>query len=898
MPERPPCGSVEQLPVPVTPLLGRERELDELMRLLEATRLLTITGAGGSGKTRLSLELAHRTGEQFECLFWVDLAPTADPDVQEKILDALCIREAPATGAMQLIIDRLRDQRALLIFDNCEHVVHAAAVAAEGILRGCSRTTILATTREALGIAGEQTWLVPPLSMQDATQLFAERARAVVPSFAISEQNAKTVARICTRLDGIPLAIELAAARVKVLTVEQICDRLSDAFRILSTGSRTLPRHRTIWETIDWSYRLLSGNEQMLLRRLSVFAGTFTLEAVEAVCQGDDALTYLSALVDKSLVMFDTRYRLLETVRQFAAEKLSLPEREQLRERHARYFLEAMEAAEPRIFAGAVDPPTLARIDDEIGNLRAVFDWAEEDVARAEVELRLLYALHWYWFARGHFHEARRRAEQALAHAEHVDPIVRARAQVAFANVAVWQADWNVMRPAIDEAVNVLREANDPGTLSIALMLLGTAYAFAEKDDYSAAKTMAQAKEMARRLGRDVGLAMVSYWSGVTAQLRGDWSIARTELEECRDIGEQFGILPATGHANTVLGFVALHEKKRDEAIDSFRRALDVHAEIDDRWGLTQVIEGVGLLLLEGGEAETGTRLLAAASAAWLNLGARPGRDAEFEHQKDGRIRRALGDDRLRVVLASGAAMPYEGMVALAREQLQKLADTPAASQLRIRALGPVEIEREGEPVEGERRARELLLFLLTQSKGATKEQIGAALWPDADPARLRNNFHVTLHRLRKMLGGAEWISIENETYRIDRKNVEFDVDTFIAEARAAIRSRDDARIARAAALYRGDFMENTSASGWHEDLRDRLRELYGETLSALGRVSSDPRMAIDAYERLFALDPTNEESARNLMRALEKHGDAEGAARVYRRLKDALREIGEIPGF
>jgi len=895
MPERP-NGTLDKLPLPLTPLLGRERELDETTRLLESTRLLTITGAGGSGKTRLALELAHRIGERFDGVYWVDLASIAEPElIGQRILDALSIREAPAAGEMQVIIDQLRDRPTLLVLDNCEHLIHAAAIAAEAILRGCGRTTIVATTREALGIAGEQAWLVPPLSTSDASQLFEERARAVVPSFAIDANNAAAVARICTRLDGIPLAIELAAARVKVLTVEQIGERLSDAFRLLSTGSRTLPRHRTIRETIDWSFRLLSHDEQVLLRRLAVFAGSFTLDAAEAIC-GGDVLGLLSALVDKSLVLFDVRYRLLETVRQFAAEKLAQAgESERIREQHARYFLAMMEAAEPRIFAGAVDPPTLDRIDREIDNIRAVFDWAEEDAARAETELRLLHSLHWYWFARGHFHEGRRRADEGLARARNVDPVVRARAQVAFADSAVWQADWSALHPAVDEAVAVLRETDDLRQRSMALMLLGTALAFADKDDYAAAKTLAEAKETALRHGRDVGLALVLYWCGATAQLRGDWVAARAELEECRALGEQFGIAPAIGHASTLLGYVALHERKREEAVRFFTRALHVHAETDDRWGLTQVIEGIGLLLVDAGEPETGTRLIAAASAAWLNLGARPGRDAEFERERDGRIRRALGDERLRVILASGAAMPYDAMVALAREQVGRIESAPVASRLRVRALGPVEIERDGEPVEGERRARELLVFLLTQPKGATKEQIGAALWPGTDAARLRNNFHVTLHRLRKMLGGAEWISIENETYCIDRKNVDFDVDAFESEARAAIRSGDAARIARAAALYRGDFLQNASGAGWHEDLRDRLRDLACATLSALGRAraaASDLRGAADAYEKLLTFNPTDEDATRDLVATLTQQGDSAAAARAQKRLTAALRAL------
>ncbi|HEX2120416.1 MAG TPA: BTAD domain-containing putative transcriptional regulator, partial [Thermoanaerobaculia bacterium] len=235
-----------------------------------------------------------------------------------------------------------------------------------------------------------------------------------------------------------------------------------------------------------------------------------------------------------------------------------------------------------------------------------------------------------------------------------------------------------------------------------------------------------------------------------------------------------------------------------------------------------------------------------------------------------------------------------DAMVALAREQVEKLG-TIATSRLRVRALGPLEIERDGAPVEGERRARELLLFLLTQPKGATKEQIGAALWPDADAAKLRNNFHVTLHRLRKMLGAAEWISVDGETYSIDRRNVDFDVDLFESEARAAMRSGDAERLARAAAIHRGDFFENAPPAEWHEEIRDRLRELLAGVLAALGRArtaSGDFKAAAEAYERLFALDTTDEDAARNLMITLTKQGDVEGAERVSQRHQDALREL------
>jgi predicted ATPase len=735
----PPRRSRARLPLALTPLHGRARELDELrLRLTAGARMLTITGAGGSGKTRLALELAHQVRENYDDVVWVELAPLSDAElIGQQIMDAMGVRELAAEDVLQVVIDAIRDRSILFVLDNCEHLVQGSAVVAEEILRSCAHASIVTTTREALGVAGEQTWLVPPLSVEDAATLFVERARAVLPSF----ESDPLVEEICRRLDGIPLAIELAAARVKVLSLAEIAARLNDAFRLLSSGSRTLPRHRTIRQTIDWSYRLLSPDEQLLLRRLAVFGAAFSLEAAEAICGDVDVLTHLSALVDKSLVIAEgARYRLLDTVRQFAAEKLDAAgERDSLRAAHAQYFLSLVESLEPRLFAGAVDPEALATIDREIDNIRSIFDSSVDP----ELELRMLYSLHWYWFARAHFHEARRRITTGLSRAGDVDDVVRAKAQIAAGDAAVWQADWDALHPHVEEAVAVLRRANDPRARSSALTLLAIALAFADNEHAAATKLF----EEARREAHGVGLALTLYWTGVAAQLRGDWAAARAAFEEAYELGVKLDNKPAMAHPLTVLGHVALHEGKRDEAIRHFRRAFELHAELDDRWGLTQVVEGIGLLLLERTMApvaiETGTRLLAAASAAWLHLGAGPGRDAAFEEEKNSRIREAVDNDRLRVVLASGAAMSYESMVALAREQAARLG-TAEHAPLRVRALGPLEIFREGEAVEESARSRELLLFLLVHPSGRTKEQIGAALWPDADPSKLRNNFHVT----------------------------------------------------------------------------------------------------------------------------------------------------------
>jgi predicted ATPase/DNA-binding SARP family transcriptional activator len=923
-----------RLPVALTPLLGRARELEETGLLLRESRLLTITGAGGSGKTRLALELAHRERDRFEEAYWVDLAPLSDPDlVARQFVEAMRVRDLSAEDMLQVVIDSIRDRAVLFVLDNCEHLVEAVAVVVEEVLRNCPGTTAVVTSREALGIAGEQTWLVPPLRIEDAVQLFEQRAHAVLPSFTVDATNSATAAAICQRLDGIPLAIELAAARIKVLSLDEIAARLSDAFALLSSGPRTLPRHRTIRETIDWSFRLLSGHEQTLFRRLSVFTGSFTLAAAEAVCGEAEVLSHLSALVAKSLVIAeDGRYRLLDTVRQFASEKLiDSGEELALRYRHATYFVDLVEEAEPTLFAGG-EPVSVRRIDREIDNIRGVFDAAVPTPDRSELVLRLVYALHWYWFARGDFREARRRIDSALERNPGRNEIVRAKAIVASGNAAVWQADWAALEPPIAEAIATLRGGDDLRALAVALMLDGIAAAFAKGDHARATRTFAEAEEIARkgveqnglrrpRAATDpitqvapppgaVALALTLYWSGLAAQLREDWTEARAAFEEALQIGVSFGSRQAIGHPSTALGHLALHEGRTDEAIERFRRALDTHHETGDRWGLTHTVEGIGLTLLAGGhdvserDRETGTRLLAAASAAWLHIGARPGRESAFEEEKSSRIRDALSDERLRVVLASGAAMAYEDMVALAREQLDHIgSDATEESHIQVRALGPLQILRDEKPVEEAARSRELLLFLLTHRSGRTKEQIGAAIWPDADPARLRNNFHVTLHRLRKMLGGPEWISVDGETYALDRRRrIDFDAETFEREATAALRSSDVNRLAAALELYRGEFFENATAGEWYLETRARLQDVYARALDALGRArtrAGDHESAALAWRRLVELDELDEDAARHLIEALVERGDRAGALRVWRRLADALeRELGERPSF
>src|SRR5215207_2916670 len=442
MPFRPP---LHNLPVARTSFVGREREVVEVKRELAMTRLLTLTGAGGSGKTRLALEVAKDLLGTYPDGAWlIELAALSEEVlVPQAVAAALGMREQPGRPLTDTLVDALRENKMLLVLDNCEHLIDAVAQLAETLLGSCPGLRVLATSREAFSIVGESVWQVPSLSVPDSrhpstveymagfesVRLFVERARRRASAFVLTPRNVRAVVEICWRLDGIPLAIELAAARARVLSVEQIAERLDDCFRLLTVGSRTaLLRHRTLRATIDWSYELLSEDERRLFRRLAVFAGGFTLEMAEAICSGenlkeDEVLDLLSHLVEKSLVVVqelsgEMRYRLLETVRQYGWEKLEESgEVDPIRRRHANFFLALAQEIEPRIepkIHNADRHMWLERLEIEHGNLRAALRWAV-DMGKAETGLRLASALFWFWHMRGYLKEGRSWFDRALA---------------------------------------------------------------------------------------------------------------------------------------------------------------------------------------------------------------------------------------------------------------------------------------------------------------------------------------------------------------------------------------------------------------------------------------------------------------------------------------------------
>jgi predicted ATPase/DNA-binding SARP family transcriptional activator len=472
-PKEPPDTGKHNLPATRTNLVGRRREMVEVKRALAMTRLLTLTGMGGSGKTRLALEVARDLAEAYpEGVWLVELASLSEEALVPKaVAEALEVAERPAEPLADTLAEVLGSRELLLVMDNCEHLLEASARLVDVLLDSCPRVRIMATSREALGVGGELRWPVPPLSVPEprrapsleeletyeSVRLFVERAKGRDPSFSLNSTNALAVTEICRKLEGIPLAIELAAVRVGPLSVEQIAERLTNSLKLLAGGTRTqMPKQRTLRGTLGWSHKLLSEDEKKLFGRLSVFAGGWTLEAAEAVGAGkgaeeEDILDVLSGLVEKSLVMSESteggriRYRLLEPIRQYALEKLEESgEAEAAKRAHAEYFLALAQEAEPELF-GPREAEWFERLDEEHDNIRAALSWSLEG-ADPELGLRLAGAIWWFWYWRGHYSEGQRWLQVALGNEGGATAIARAKALGGVGWLANRQGDLHLMR--------------------------------------------------------------------------------------------------------------------------------------------------------------------------------------------------------------------------------------------------------------------------------------------------------------------------------------------------------------------------------------------------------------------------------------------------------------------
>jgi predicted ATPase/class 3 adenylate cyclase len=615
----PPLATLEaipnNLPGALTTFVGRESELADVKRLLSTTHLLTLSGSGGCGKTRLSIQVAAELLDTFAGGVWfVELAPISDPDtVPSAVASAMGIREDPSKMILTSIAENLRSKTALLILDNCEHLVGACANIAETLLRACPSLRIVASSREALGIAGETIWRVPSLPEAESIKLFSERARAVAPTFDLTEQNKPSVIQICQRLDGIPLAIELAAARVNVLHVDQIAARLSDRFRLLTGGSRTaLPRHRTLRAAIDWSYGLLTDAERKLLRRISVFVAGFTLEAAErassdADLPAADILDFLTRLVEKSLVLVEeteheARYSLLDMVRQYSRERLlESGEAEQTGRRHRDFFLALAERAVPEL-VGPDQIQWLDRLDLEHENFRAALTWCQADPDGIEPSLRLAVALSRFWFVRGYFEEGRMWLKEAMARASGSRRTLEwAKALRGAGTLALMQGDYVSARSLFEECLAIFRELDDRGAMAATLINLANTSQF-QSNLGLARSNSEEALSRFRELGAARGIATALSTLCVILHQQGEDARSRMLLQESLRIFRDLKLKEGIAHNLDLLGILASSEGDYVSARSLHEESLAIHRRSGDKPKVVAVLLNLGHAALGQGD--------------------------------------------------------------------------------------------------------------------------------------------------------------------------------------------------------------------------------------------------------------------------------------------------------
>lgn len=778
--------SSDNLPIQLSSFIGREREITEVKRLLSLSRLVTLTGAGGSGKTRLALRVAQdfarddsARGDDWanhlykDGVWWVDLAGLAHESlVPSAVASALGIPEVSNRPAHERLVHYLHAKHMLLVMDNCEHLITACAQIVETCLSVCANLKILVTSREALGLFGETVLQVPTLTVPDlphshsaesalayeSIRLFVERAQAVKPDFALTEKTTPVVIQICQRLDGIPLAIELAATRVKVLTPEHILERLADRFNLLIGGHRTaLPRHQTLYATIAWSYELLPEEARLLFRRLSLFAGGFTLDAAEQVCADERlpaqmVLAELSRLVDRSLltvrqVESEERYLVLETIREFARDKLiDSGEETHLRERHLDFFCALAERAEPHI-RRADQLVWLDQLDSDLDNLRAALQWSLNG-GNAESGMRLVGASLWFWFIRGHSNEGGKWV-RALLKLPRAQKRTIGRAKALRALVLGEGFEPTTWRQVFDEILEIWTEFGDTWRIALTwAQLAETAIVFFD-DVVTARSALEQALGLAQQLEDDALIANVLRWQSNLLQ-RTDLIAARSLLEESvslyKKIGDKFHLaweMSGLGMISLALGEssraaalceealaiaraenlrveipgilndlanVMLTQANVERAESIFKEALSLAQEIEHIGHVSNSLLGFAEIAQWRGQSERAARLWGAVNSIGHLLIESPdtrwaAKGITFDrYVSDARAK--LGTESFQEAWAEGQALTVEQAIAYAlepqrtREQTARVAQPPTARQGAKKESGGL-TEREREVARG-----------------------------------------------------------------------------------------------------------------------------------------------------------------------------------------------------
>jgi predicted ATPase/class 3 adenylate cyclase len=678
----------ENLPMQLTSFVGRDREIRAVNQLLASHRLLTLSGPPGTGKTRLAIQIAERNVDHFQGgVFFIDLAPINDPRlVVGTIAQALDLRESPSQFLFDTLTRHLHNKHILLILDNLEQVIEAAPVIND-LLAACPRLNVLVTSREPLRVYGEQEYPVPPLTTPDpvcagplkalsqfeAVELFCQRARAVKPDFSLTEENALSVSEICVRLDGLPLAIELAAARSKLLSPEGMLARLENRLLTLTSGARDLPaRMQTLRAAIDWSYRLLDSDEQRLFDRLSVFQGGRTIETVEEICASDLSFTILDgleSLLNKNLLYSkegktgEKRFYMLETIHEYAHERLAQSgETDDIRKRHATYFVALAERAEVE-FHGVKQEYWYARLSDELDNVRTVFNWAL-DVVDPEFGARLVAALREFWYWKGFLSESSAWVERAVETEGRISPAVLAKTLNTASRLAYARGDHVDGERLARQALSLAHDINDKENCAWGHLFLGSHLMFFDDQIKEASTQAEESLRLFRELDHKYGTANGLNMLGELARLDGDYHRASRLYKECLTLAREMGDIQLEAKILGNLSYVAFHQGNFDRAMNYCSKALNLISHLQ-----LEYANAIALAMIAGpigakGEPELAARLLAASETQLEAMGAtvQPADRLEVDQFKEA-IRQQLDETEFNRAWEEGQAMSFEDAV-------------------------------------------------------------------------------------------------------------------------------------------------------------------------------------------------------------------------------------------